>query len=417
MSVTSDDGALTVTVPAGAGPADVTITAIDPPPEFADLEGASVIAAYELGPEGAEFSEPVALEFQAPLADSAEIPLLLPTISRTDGDGFELLEDLELIVGDSTVAIRGTTRHFSRLLIGRSPELSGISLSPTELNLAVGRSGRFEALASACNGCTLIISEVSDNPGHVSVALARDRFATVTCKIVASQDVGLQISVEVTLGDALQLYLRGGTFGGYANSIAADVDTDGPVNCFEEGPISLSLDALTMIYAERVISGLPTEVDEAAATVTVTAFGVEVTDGGLVFSGTFQEPVEGSGTILVEVERADGSLAADWFLGFDLRSDGSFEEFAESLFYGLDGGTIPLQPPAGDLDGGFRVEVPLEVEGRRFYAQLLAENGEQLDPPRIEVDGLFLTFTVDEDGAAWKVEVDELVDSLPEFAR
>ena len=186
MSVTSDDGALTVTVPAGAGPADVTITAIDPPPEFADLEGASVIAAYELGPEGAEFSEPVALVFQAPLADSAEIPLLLPTISRTGGDGFELLEDLELIVGDSTVAIRGTTRHFSRLLIGRSPELSGISLSPTELNLAVGRSGRFEALASACNGCTLIISEVSDNLGHVSVALARDRFATVTCKIVAS---------------------------------------------------------------------------------------------------------------------------------------------------------------------------------------------------------------------------------------
>ena len=122
VSVTSDDGALTVTVPAGAGPADVTITAIDPPPEFADLEGASVIAAYELGPEGAEFSEPVALEFQAPLADSAEIPLLLPTISRTDGDGFELLEDLELIVGDSTVAIRGTTRHFSRLLIGGGPQ-------------------------------------------------------------------------------------------------------------------------------------------------------------------------------------------------------------------------------------------------------------------------------------------------------
>ena len=63
VTVTSDDGILEVFVPAGSGPADVTIEMI----EQIDVPDATVpVVGYELGPDGATYSEPVTLTFSLP---------------------------------------------------------------------------------------------------------------------------------------------------------------------------------------------------------------------------------------------------------------------------------------------------------------------------------------------------------------
>ena len=137
VMITSDDGILEVFVPAGSGPADVTIEPID----VADGEVPGI--GYALGPDGAAFSEPVTLTFTLLAADWVEgagLPLLTfasdredvgpPTISR-DGDVVTVTADVE---------------HFSEYYLFFRGEASA-ELSPRSLSVPANGSAWIEVLA------------------------------------------------------------------------------------------------------------------------------------------------------------------------------------------------------------------------------------------------------------------------------
>jgi len=99
-NVTSDDGTLSVSVPAGALPPGQTVTiapATDVPP-------GNVGPAYELGPAGAVFTVPVALTFK--VAGAAERNLVVAT--AVDGAWVPL--DAQVLASDRVTAL---ARHFS----------------------------------------------------------------------------------------------------------------------------------------------------------------------------------------------------------------------------------------------------------------------------------------------------------------
>ncbi len=101
VTVTSEDGILQVLIPAGSGPAGVTIESID----LTDAEVPAV--GYELGPDGATFSEPVTLTFSLPAGDWINgdgVPLVLfvsdsedvpPVTLSRDGDIVTVTADLD----------------------------------------------------------------------------------------------------------------------------------------------------------------------------------------------------------------------------------------------------------------------------------------------------------------------------------
>jgi len=412
VSVTSEDGGLTVNVPAGAGPADVAITLVDAPAEFADLDGVSVVAAYELGPDGAAFTEPITIEFQTAASGAGALPLLLPVISTVDGNGFELPDDIAVSEDDDgNVNLSASISHFSSLIYVKTGD--GFQLTPAPLRLRVGETGRFalDGSKSNCPTCMLALTSQVVVTGESLINTTTGRFAPslqappITCVLPGTATL-------VVLGSVTASFLETVVTLGTGKTKNYGLGFTTTVECVEEGPISLSFDALTMVYADRTISGLPTPVDQAAPTVFLLTFMAEPVGVEIAFSGTFQEPADGAGAILVEAERADG-LLVDWFIQFERQADGSIAELIESLFYDLDGGVIDLRPDvAGSLDGAFRVEVPFEFDGTVLYAPLVGANGELLDPARIQIDRLFFTFRVGEDGATWELEVEPLIEAL-----
>jgi hypothetical protein len=122
--VTSDDGQLTIEIPAGAAPEGVTVTATakgpeDLPPE---LEGATVSAAfYDLQPEGTQFSAPVRLTRAVTLdpTDARFAQGVIPVIElalRSEDGTWEWLADQQLSYVDGVLTVSGTTTHLSLLL-------------------------------------------------------------------------------------------------------------------------------------------------------------------------------------------------------------------------------------------------------------------------------------------------------------
>lgn len=420
VTVTSDDGALTVTVPAGAGPSDVTITAIEAPAAFADLEGVSVLAAYELGPDGAEFSEPVTIEFHLPEIEGDSGPLPIPMVSTADGAGFELLGSSVVTVHDSGTVVRGTTTHFSTFVLGiQESRVSGVGLSPADLGLAIGASGRFEAVSTACGDCTLRISDAREESPAISLGPhTGDRFSTVMCDASGRGDVDYTIRMEVTLGDALQLFLRGGG----PTVVTVALAETGSVSCIESGPTSLPLDALTLLFAERTINGLPTLVDEAHPTVTIDVLEAEAAlEGGAVsLSGSFAEPTDGPRSVLLEIELEDGTLA-EWWTGPVEQADRSFVIGSTATFFEADGDSALLERfklLEGLLVDDFRV--PLILRGGDgnsfFFAPYKTSDGQPVEVPDAPVSGVFLTFTAGDHGAVYQLDLSAL-EGLPDAFR
>lgn len=150
-TVTSSDGVLTVQVPEGAAAegVEVTVTPIeagDLPSELraADADGV-VIVGYELGPDGAEFAEPLAVTFRV---DPGEVGLELPEgavplgallTENATGEleglaGAELSRDGDLLVAQATVT------HFSPAVLVLSETLA-VKLTPPRVELDRGQMG------------------------------------------------------------------------------------------------------------------------------------------------------------------------------------------------------------------------------------------------------------------------------------
>jgi hypothetical protein len=142
---TSDDGILTIVVPDGAGADDVTITAAeqaDLPAELAALT--APVYAYELSPDGAEFSEPVQVTYRIPVADLPPMPdggvpwILL--VSATTDEELELYEDIEISREGDEVLVTGTTMHFSNTVAVVDNVEIWLESNPDPVSVPVGAS-------------------------------------------------------------------------------------------------------------------------------------------------------------------------------------------------------------------------------------------------------------------------------------
>lgn len=152
-TVRSDDGVLTVEVPAGAAAdgVEVTITALSEEGLPSELQGAdAVVVGYELDPDGAEFSEPVLVTFRVSpsnheldLPDEA-VPLGLLLTQNAAGE-LESIEGAEVSREDGDVVVRAGLAHFSSAIVVLS-DRRALVLRPSEAELEVGE--RFNAQVS-----------------------------------------------------------------------------------------------------------------------------------------------------------------------------------------------------------------------------------------------------------------------------
>ena len=144
-TVRSGDGVLTLEIPAGAAAEgiEIEVTRIadgDLPQELQGVDGV-VVVGYELGPDGAQFSQPVTLTFRVDPADhgidlpEGAVPLGLLLTENADGD----LESLpgEVSYEDGELVVRAAMTHFSPAIFVFDDN-SAVLLEPREIELAVG---------------------------------------------------------------------------------------------------------------------------------------------------------------------------------------------------------------------------------------------------------------------------------------
>lgn len=121
--VTSDDGLLTIDVPEGALPIDITLTALtqgeaDLPPELFGLNVRS--AFYRIEPHGTAFASPVTITRRVALRDLGldldedGLPVLSLAM-RSAGGAWEWLDDQRLTVEGSFVVVSGSASHASQV--------------------------------------------------------------------------------------------------------------------------------------------------------------------------------------------------------------------------------------------------------------------------------------------------------------
>ncbi len=122
-TVTSDDGLLTIDIPAGALPIDVDLTAVaqgedDLPSELLGLNVRS--AFYRLDPAATVFASPVTITRRVALRDLGldidedGLPILALAM-RSTGGTWEWLEDQRLTLEDASMVVLGTATHASQV--------------------------------------------------------------------------------------------------------------------------------------------------------------------------------------------------------------------------------------------------------------------------------------------------------------
>jgi hypothetical protein len=147
-TVRSADGVLTVEVPEGAASdgVEVTIRELSEEDLPSELRGADpdavAIVGYELGPDGAEFSEPVVVTFRIDpsehgieLPDGA-VPLGLLLTENSAGE-LESIEGAEVSREDGSVVVRAGMTHFSPAVLMLSQSYAYV-LTPAKLELEEG---------------------------------------------------------------------------------------------------------------------------------------------------------------------------------------------------------------------------------------------------------------------------------------
>ena len=146
-TATSDDGKLTLDIPAGALDDEVEITmtavSVDELPE-ALREVSESGPAYRLEPDGLVFNEPVpvALELdRSELDDLPEDGVVAQLLFTQDADGeIEFLDELvtEATLGEATITVRGELSHFS--FLSRTKGALTVQLEEVERKQPVGGS-------------------------------------------------------------------------------------------------------------------------------------------------------------------------------------------------------------------------------------------------------------------------------------
>ena len=111
----------------------------------------AVVVGYELGPDGAQFSAPVALTFRVDPAEHGldlpvgAVPLAVLLTENSDGD-LEGIEGAEVSYEDGEIVVRGTVRHFTPAILVLANNVAFL-LVPSEIELAVGGSRTVEVIS------------------------------------------------------------------------------------------------------------------------------------------------------------------------------------------------------------------------------------------------------------------------------
>lgn len=141
----SDDGVLTIVVPAGAATDGITIAPADQADLPAELAALTVpVYAYELSPDGTEFSEPVQVTYRIPVADlspmsDSGVPWVLLLSATTDQE-LELYDTIEISREGDEVVVTGTTTHFSHSVAVVDNVEIELESNPDPVSLPVGAS-------------------------------------------------------------------------------------------------------------------------------------------------------------------------------------------------------------------------------------------------------------------------------------
>jgi hypothetical protein len=144
QTVTSRDGGLTVSVPSGALSRSTrirvrTLTRAQYPPELRNATVRPGSVLYELEPSGLRFLKPVTItrRIDTRVAGFAKDSVRGVVLASRDRSGkWELLKSLTARLNGKTLAVSGTTRHFSTLL--SLDEGFSLSLVPLAVDAAVG---------------------------------------------------------------------------------------------------------------------------------------------------------------------------------------------------------------------------------------------------------------------------------------
>jgi hypothetical protein len=155
-TVVSDDGKLTIIIPAGLVDDDVEITATalpleQLPVELRQLRGAG--AGYRLDPDGLEFDQPVEVTLELERGELDEEPAgqtsAYALVSFSEDGGREILEGqaLKTRLGEGSLTVSGMLTHLS--FLGRTRGSLSVSLAAAPVDQTVG--GEFAAAAEATN--------------------------------------------------------------------------------------------------------------------------------------------------------------------------------------------------------------------------------------------------------------------------
>ena len=144
QTVTTKDGGLTVSVPAGALAKPVrvrvrTLTRAQFPPELRNAKVRPGSKLYELEPSGLRFLKAVTITRRIDTRVAGFAKNAVPGVvlaSRDRGGKWEMLKSLNARVNGTTLTVVGTTRHFSTLL--SLDEGFSLSLVPAEVEAFVG---------------------------------------------------------------------------------------------------------------------------------------------------------------------------------------------------------------------------------------------------------------------------------------
>jgi hypothetical protein len=120
FTVTSDDGAVTLEVPAGALAEDpgITIRRLDgPPPGLGSIDSP---AAYALEPDGVTFFEPVTVTVRIPIQSLGDLPPgvvpVVTLVTASAADGWELLEAQRVLRDEEVLIVAAMMNHTSTLV-------------------------------------------------------------------------------------------------------------------------------------------------------------------------------------------------------------------------------------------------------------------------------------------------------------
>ena len=145
----SDDGVVAVEIPQGVASDGIVVTvtplaAEDLPAELQGVDPSALVLAYDLGPDGSTFAEPVSITFRIdPIEhrldlEEGALPVLVMVTTDSAGQ-VELVDGVEVSREGSVVVVGAEVRHFSPVVVALKTE-GYLRISPRRLDLNVDQS-------------------------------------------------------------------------------------------------------------------------------------------------------------------------------------------------------------------------------------------------------------------------------------